>query len=201
MSHRTSSLPDLPLPLRFVRELRYHEASRQSAGFLFAIAVTWLGEPSLLWWSVGAPLVLAGTLVRLWASGHVLKNRELATNGPYSWVRHPLYSGNILVLLGFAIGSGLLWAWPVLGFLLWFYYPAAVEYEDRKLRSQFGPVWTHWASRTPALLPAPHRRIEAGDHEQESSWSFRKSLRQNGEPVIALFVLFLYAYLLVQAWS
>lgn len=198
-SHRTRPLADAPLPLRLFRELRYHEASRQSSGFLFAILVTWLGTPSLLLWSLGAPLVVLGVVVRLWASGHVIKNRVLATNGPYALVRHPLYSGNILTLAGFALGSGLWWSWVILLLLLAIFYPTAVEYEDRKLRGTFGPDWTRWATKTPALVPRLGRGSTSRTASEAPQWSFYKSLRQNGEPVIALFVAFLYLYLLARA--
>lgn len=38
------------------------------------------------------PLVLAGVGIRMWASGVIMKNRELATSGPYRYVRHPLFT-------------------------------------------------------------------------------------------------------------
>ena len=201
-SHRTSPLGELSAPLSWLRELRYHEASRQSSGFLLAMLVTWLGEPSMFLWILGAPLVVLSIIIRIWASGYVLKNRELATDGPYTFVRHPLYTGNLVGLVGFALGCGLWWSWVVLAALVWLFYPAAVEYEDRKLRGFFGRDWTRWASVTPALIPGIRRQRPQGrglESRAGGRWSFGKSLRQNGEPVIALFVAFLYTYLLAKA--
>ena len=81
--------------------------------------------------------------------------------------------------------------------LLWLFYPTAVEYEDRKLRGLFGETWQRWRARTPALLPRlPRGR---GERPRENRWSFKKSLRQNGEPVIAVMVVAFYLYLLWKA--
>jgi hypothetical protein len=89
----------------------------------------------------------------LYASGFIVKNQELATDGAYRFVRHPLYTGNILLVIGFAIAGSRWWAIPVAAFFFWFYYPTAIEYEDRKLRRIFGETWEAWSSRTPALVP------------------------------------------------
>ncbi|MGB5234255.1 MAG: hypothetical protein WBN85_03645, partial [Candidatus Macondimonas sp.] len=51
--------------------------------------------------SVAAGLIAVGLLVRLWASGHIKKDQELAQDGPYALVRHPLYVGNLTLLLGY----------------------------------------------------------------------------------------------------
>ncbi|MDH4255479.1 MAG: hypothetical protein OEX13_13260, partial [Gammaproteobacteria bacterium] len=109
MSHRTDSLPPLTGLAHVIRELRYHEASRQILGMLLAVLFAWVAQPvEALYW-VGAALFALGTAVRLWASGVIAKNKQLATSGPYVYVRHPLYVGNILILYGFVAASGLWW--------------------------------------------------------------------------------------------
>jgi hypothetical protein len=129
--------------------------------------------------------VIIGTLVRLYASGFVMKNKVLATHGPYALVRHPLYTGNIVSVVGLAIAGATLWGVPLALVFFWFYYPPAIEYEDRKLRRLFGQQWEQWSSATPALVPlfANVGRMRGG------SWSFAKSMRQNGEGIIAVYIL------------
>jgi protein-S-isoprenylcysteine O-methyltransferase Ste14 len=135
--------------------------------------------------AIGAPLVIIGVLVRLYASGFVMKNKELATQGPYAFVRHPLYTGNIAVIVGFAIAGATLWGLPLALAFIWFYYPPTIEYEDRKLRRQFGQQWEQWADITPALVP----RLGNDGRMRGGSWSFAKSMRQNGEGIIAVYIL------------
>lgn len=183
-SHRTRHLPPAHPVVEFVRRLRYHEASRQILGFVLIGLFAAVGRPeSRALFACGALAVLLGTAFRLWASGYVKKNKTLATGGPYALVRHPLYLGNILILGGFVLAAQ--W-WPgilVLAAFLWFYYPPAIDYEDRKLERLFGEVWREWRARTRALWPRRPRGAWRG------AWSWRQSLLDNGEPLIAAVVL------------
>ena len=186
MSHRTKHLPPANSFIQFVRRLRYDEASRQLLAIALIIVFTIFGQPTeaILFW-VGVGLLSLGTLIRLWASGYVKKNKQLATDGPYAFVRHPLYVGNILMLFGFALSGQLWWMLPLTLALLFFYYPAAIDYEDRKLHRLFGEQWQQWSQHTKALIP--------GWSEQSRlfiDWSFRQSLIGNGEPVIVLFAIY-----------
>jgi len=172
---------------RFLHDVRYHrERFRQFLGIAFVILVSTAGEPEKIPFVVGGALVILGIAARLWASGHIKKNKVLATDGPYAYVRHPLYVGNITLGLGFALASGLWWSLPLLVVILLAFYPHAIRREDEKLRRMFGKEWEQWCKKTRALIPrlTPYRPTQRG------SWSFGQSLRQNGEPIIALFLLF-----------
>jgi protein-S-isoprenylcysteine O-methyltransferase Ste14 len=176
-----------------IRELRYHEASRQAFAFVLIAWFSLVGETTPLSLAFGCGFVLLGTAVRFYASGYILKNHELATSGPYAFVRHPLYTGNILIILGFSVCSAVWWTAAVALVFFWFYYPAAIEYEDRKLRKLFGERWEIWASEVPALLPKP----ASPSMGTGGGWSLMKSYKQNGEPMIVLYILFWLTYL---AW-
>ena len=166
---------------------------RQFVGIVFLFILVAFGEPwraPALFWP-GAVLASLGVLVRLWASGHVKKDKVLATTGPYAFVRHPLYVGNELILIGFCLASALWWSvigWAVISFL---FYPPAIAHEDEVLHGLFGTEWETWRSRTRALLP----RLKPYGGKVAGAWSFRQSLEGNGEPVIALLLVF-FLYLL-----
>lgn len=186
MGNRTADLPELTGLPRVIREARYNEFSRQAVGILLvAVFAVWADPNPQVFWA-GAVIAVAGILVRLWASGFVMKNKELSTTGPYSLVRHPLYTGNILMLIGFSLANGMLWPWAVGAFFLWFWYPPAISYEDKKLHSIFGASWEAWSARTPALVPRSLLPKSGAD----TGWSFAKSLKQNYEPVIVVYSLF-----------
>ena len=192
MSHRTQDLPAQTGLTGFIRELRYHELSRQLLAVvliaLFAITAT----PATVLVQTGLPLAVIGMLIRLYASGYVLKNKELAHQGPYALMRHPLYTGNILLVTGFALAATNYWAVPLSVAFFWFYYPTAIEYEDRKLSGIFGEQWQQWANETPALLP----RLSRINDLFKGSWSFARSTSKNGEIFIVIFVLICMAILL-----
>ena len=84
-----------------------------------------------------------------------------------------------------AIINGQLWALIIALSFFWFYYPAAIEYEDRKLKELFPGSWEKWANKTPALTITFQKM-----HPLELiNWSWRKSLINNYEPVIVVYVL------------
>ncbi len=178
---------------RFVRDIRHNRhRTRQLVGIAFIILLTILGAPTNAdLYFIGAAFATLGIAVRFWASGHVKKDKVLATTGPYAYVRHPLYVGNHLITFGFCLASGLWWSflvWIALGI---FYYPQTIAHEDRLLARLFPGDWEAWSKETRALIPR-FRPYRSG---QSSEWSFRQSLRQNGEPIIAA-LLFLGLYIL-----
>lgn len=68
-------------------------------------------------WPLGIGIFLMGVILRLWAQQHLhygLKVRKkLTITGPYSFVRNPMYIGNILICLGTTVISELLWFVPI----------------------------------------------------------------------------------------
>ncbi|SVE42317.1 uncharacterized protein METZ01_LOCUS495171, partial [marine metagenome] len=119
MSNRTAELPSLKGLSYLVRELRYDEFSRQGLGIALVSVYGWFGQPQPMQYWVGLPIALLGVAVRIYASGYIIKNKELASTGPYAIVRHPLYTGNILLLIGMCLTSGLWWSWLVGVLFLW----------------------------------------------------------------------------------
>jgi protein-S-isoprenylcysteine O-methyltransferase Ste14 len=191
MSKRTAPLPTLSGLPRIIREMRYHEASRQVLGLLLSVLFVVVAKPIPWALYLTSAIVVIGVAIRMWASGFILKNEQLATNGPYALVRHPLYTGNILVVYAFAGASGVWWTFVVATAFLLFYYPTAIEYEDRKLSAIFGDEWQAFAKDTPALVPAfGSRERTLGGH-----WSFKTSMSRNLEPVIAVFLLACFVFI------
>ena len=139
---------------------------RVPSGFLLVAAFGWFAHPDV--WSLlyGLPISLAGLAVRAWAAGHLAKNRTLATSGPYSYTRNPLYLGTLLVAAGLAIASrsaglGGLFAVVFLGI-----YLPVMQLEQQHLRSLF-PEYAAYAARVPALLP----RMTAAGERHAFEWS------------------------------
>jgi protein-S-isoprenylcysteine O-methyltransferase Ste14 len=172
---------------KFLHDIRHRrDRFRQFIGISFVILVSATGQPEKPLFFIGAFLACLGIAIRLWSSGHIKKNKVLATDGPYAYVRHPIYVGNITLGIGFSIASGLWWGLPLLILILLVFYPHAIGKEDEKLHRAFGEEWEQWQKNTRALIP----RFVSHGQARSGSWSFMQSLRQNGEPIIALFLLF-----------
>jgi protein-S-isoprenylcysteine O-methyltransferase Ste14 len=77
----------------------------------------------------------------------------LTTTGIYSVVRHPLYLGNYLILLGIAMWPHVWWLAGLMTCLFALYYERIMLAEEAFLRQQFGDSFEAWAAATPAFLP------------------------------------------------
>src|SRR3954470_15407085 len=114
----------------------------------------------LLW--AGVPVVAAGELLRVWAVHHIgviSRTRSdrlgpLVDTGPFSLVRNPLYVGNILLWVGFAVSARLLWITPLVLLLLAFEYHAIVKWEERLLESRLGDAYRRYATRVSRWTPS-----------------------------------------------
>ncbi|NOT30057.1 MAG: isoprenylcysteine carboxylmethyltransferase family protein [Planctomycetes bacterium] len=166
---------------KFLHDLRHRRRRyRQLVGVAFVLWMTLVGRPVEGLLVLGTVLATLGMLVRLWASGYVMKNEVLATIGPYARVRHPLYVGNLLICAGFCAASGLWWSVPA-ALAMWLaFYPQTIRYEDQKLRRLFQGDWDRWAAQTCALLP---RLTPYAGNAERVPWSLSRSLLRNGEPV------------------
>lgn len=178
-----------------IDRLRYHEASRQGFGLLLLPLCAMLSVPGEGRIFIGFALAAAGQLWRIYAAGVIQKNKQLATSGAYSLVRHPLYLGNFLIIAGFTLACGHWMVGLLVVFFLLFYYPAAVRYEDFKLEGIFGDNWRDWRKVTPAMFPT-HLKWQSNP---EAKWSMRQSLIRNGELVYTIYMAACAVLLLYRA--
>ena len=125
---------------------------RVPLGFAFAVLYAWLAKPSLLSMLAGLLLVVPGLLVRALASGHVRKNEQLTTSGPYAYTRNPLYLGSLILALGFVVASRSWWIAGVMILMFVAIYVPVIRSEETYLRNQF-PGFDEYARRVPRLVP------------------------------------------------
>jgi protein-S-isoprenylcysteine O-methyltransferase Ste14 len=76
----------------------------------------------------------------------------VTTKGLYRSVRHPMYLGDFLLMMGLAFMIPH-WGAPVLLLIGFFGIKMQCEYEDEKLAKIFGEDFTHWKEKTVLLLP------------------------------------------------
>jgi protein-S-isoprenylcysteine O-methyltransferase Ste14 len=134
---------------------------RVPLGFAFAALYLWLARPTWISLAVGSLIALAGAAIRAAASGHISKNSELTTSGPYAYTRNPLYLGSIVIALGFAVAA-LSWG-IVLALVILFVaiYMPVILAEESFLRSRF-PEFDEYARQVPRLLPRLRPKVMTG---------------------------------------
>jgi len=114
------------------------------------------------WLAVGLAIEAAGLGFSIWARRTLGKNwsarittgsvQELIIRGPYRFVRHPIYSGLLLAVLGTAIAIGQVRA--LAGLLLIFTAIAIkIRREEAALRQHFGSAYEEYSHKIPALVP------------------------------------------------
>jgi protein-S-isoprenylcysteine O-methyltransferase Ste14 len=115
------------------------------------IANPLLGLPGFVLTAVGVTLAIAAR-VRL-GSGWVASaaSSELVTNGPYALVRHPLYGGLLLAMLGSALAQSVLWILPLL--LYWRGFVSSAQREEQLLIEQYSDQYRDYMRRTKMFVP------------------------------------------------
>ena len=119
--------------------------------------------PLALWpVRLGAALTLAGVALAIWArmllagnwsSDFTLKrDHELIVAGPYRWVRHPIYTGILLAMVGTALAVGEWRAALAVVFAIAAFW-RKLTIEEAGMRRQFGEAYADYAARVPALIP------------------------------------------------
>lgn len=116
-----------------------------------------LARPALTTSLIGSALILAGMVVRVWAAGMLEKGGDLCTDGPYRFVRHPLYLGSTVAAVGFAVMMNVVWGWVVIVPLFLVLYAAQVLSEERHLRAIHGAAHARFAADVPLIVPWPGR--------------------------------------------
>ena len=165
--------------------IRFDEILRQVIGLLLVAVCANFARPDSGTVAIGLAMALIGQVFRIYAAGYIHKKKQLASTGPYALVRHPLYLGNFLILIGFTIASANLYVTigVILFFLIW--YPAAIAYEDSKLENIFEEEWREWSKNIRAIIPG---RFRFADLKAEG-WDTYQSLIRNGELPISLYLL------------
>lgn len=111
---------------------------------------------------IASSFAILGVMGAVWArtvlgrnwSGYVTykKNHELVTNGPYRWVRHPIYSSILLMLIGTFLYYPSLWiitVFPVyIGIFFW-----RMGKEEEIMIKLFGNKYRNYMKRTKRLIP------------------------------------------------
>ncbi len=132
--------------------------TRRSANFQ---ALRWAVLHSLPMALAGAVLVTLGAIVaftaravigRNWGSPGMRKtDTVLVTRGPYSLVRHPIYSGILMMLAGTAIG--LTPTWWLIAIAALVYFISSARTEERYMAERFPHAYPAYRARTKMLIP------------------------------------------------
>jgi len=154
-------------------------AEKQSSGARLARMPVWLGfllflaawiypagmvviRRTVLSESIGVAICALGSLVCIWSRKtlgaewsqdvELKQGHKLVERGPYSVMRHPIYTGHLLLGLGTAIASGRLVAFAgLVSFVVGFWIK--LSQEERLLLRGFPDEYAAYKARVKALIP------------------------------------------------
>jgi protein-S-isoprenylcysteine O-methyltransferase Ste14 len=147
---------------------------RVPLGFAFAAFYLWIARPSWKSIAIGTLIAIPGIVLRALASGHVKKNEELTTAGPYAYTRNPLYLGSLTMAIGFALAARSIWVLIVIVLMFFVIYLPVIRSEEVFLRSTF-PAFEEYARSVPRLLPRARAFSRApGAFSRQLYWQHRE---------------------------
>ena len=165
---------------------------------LATVLMVALADPNGFVLAVGGFVVFLGEAVRVWASGHLNRNNEITTSGPYSYVRDPLYLGRLFLLVGFCVmGWGYNWIILIVGLAVFFvrYMPRKHRKETARLENLFGSEYIRYASYARSLVP----RFRPYPHARRRRWSFDLFWNGNREQYLLSGVIVLSLLLILRS--
>ncbi|HRQ41571.1 MAG TPA: isoprenylcysteine carboxylmethyltransferase family protein [Chloroflexota bacterium] len=136
-----------------------------NSGHLWSTLLGWQGDPHFSPLHQLSYLFIGGGFALLSAAWKVLytaqREYQLATTGPYAYLRHPQYAGFTFILLGFLL------QWPTLLTLLMFpvlvvMYVRLAQREEREALAEFGEAYAQYAANVPAFFPRRPPVVEEG---------------------------------------
>lgn len=132
---------------------KYFIKYRSFVGIIALISVLYISKPDAKSILLGFFLIIIGIFFRGFSSGYLKKNRELATKGPYSLTRNPLYFSNLILGTGIAIASNSIYGYFIFISYYFFFFPALIVIEKRKLKELFGDEYENWAKGLNTFFP------------------------------------------------
>jgi len=179
------------------------------------LATLILAKPTLLTITLGLLVALTGELTRIWAvayAGGATRTLEpgvgnLITGGPFSYVRNPLYVGNLLLSLGVCLAAwpskwsfvisdavAIPWLLPIFVIAFDIQYGFIVAVEEDTIRQSLGDTYNDYYKAVPRwlphLTPYPKPYPEKGDFKAGFR-SDRRSIQTTCMVLLVIIIIYM----------
>ena len=189
--------------MKLFREKLFSLRSYTPIPFLLVMII--FSQPTVISMVLGFCIVAAGEFSRFYGVAYAGSLTRVTGSvgapavivaGPFSYLRNPLYMGNMLTYLGIGIMANALFPWLLLAALFWFsfqYYEIVLA-EEEFLEKKFGTAYLEFKNHVPRFLPrlVPYRNA-AQEHQQpnwkEAVHSERRTFQALGLVLLVLLVL------------
>lgn len=141
---------------------------------------------------VGLLVAFAGQALRFYTlgqvpegtsgQGSVLEATTLNTRGPYSYVRNPLYVGNLGIVLGLLLVAHDPWVYAIALAFFFGEYFFIIRAEESFLRGLYGAKYDEFCSKVRRWIP---RLTPAYDGKLRNEFDVRRALKKEHNPFAA----------------
>ena len=158
---------------------------------------------------IGFALAVGGEFMRAWGVAYAgsltrvtggVGAPELIVAGPFSYVRNPLYVGNMLMYVGIGVMANALTPWLVLVAAIYFFFQYAmiVSLEEEFLEKTFGAGFLEYKKQVPRFVPWLISYKHPAQSTQLPNW--REAFRSERRTLQA-FILVIVVLLIKWYWS
>jgi protein-S-isoprenylcysteine O-methyltransferase Ste14 len=151
---------------------------RVRIGLISTVLSLILAKPTLYSLIAGAVIAAIGLGIRIWACGHLRKEKELTTTGPYRYTRNPLYFGSMILGISTVIACQ---SWGVLAIFLANFlviYPVVVRTEKERMSQLFPEKYREYSKQVPLFIPTLRPKLPL-EPDNRFSWERYKQNREN----------------------
>lgn len=158
------------------------------------LILLFISRPGAASATLGTLMIVFGELIRIYSVafiGSISRTRSsntgnnLIKEGPFSYVRNPLYVGNFFITTGVAIFGGQIWFVLLTVAAFSFQYYCIVKYEESLLLTKFGDEFQQYMDSVPAWIP---RKVPNIDNMQWPD-TFSPALRSERRTLTAIITI------------
>ena len=185
----------LPIPFVLLTVLGLRPAAPWGSNFLDGLTDV-----------IGVGVCALGQWLRLWAWGSnaTVGKWGVRDRGPYALMRHPLYAGNFLIVLGLAVVFNNPWGYPLLLLPFAYLYHVITGMEEKRMQRRFGADYRDYRQKeVPRFFPALGNLGAAVRTMRPFGWglAWRKEYESCCGWLAGVVVLEMYEGVLARGWE
>lgn len=158
----------------------------------FGLFLLFFSYPTHSSFKISIGFIFAGLVIRLWSNGYAIKSDKLTTSGPYTFVRHPLYIGTMLIAIGIVIMLRTSYVGIIFIILMALSYYRTIKKEEKMLQDKFKDEYINYKKEVPAVIP----RILPYTKGEKWSFSFKRLIQSKEYKLFFWIIIVVIAFCL-----
>ena len=157
-------------------------------------------KPSTTTIIIGFFASVCGEIIRFISVGYTgittrskkVSSDSLVTNGPYGYVRNPIYLGNLFISFGVVISANTFFPWFIVLYIILFtiQYSFIIKHEEKFLKEKFTKDFTGYVDNVPSFFP----RLKSYKEGSSVTPDFRKALISERTTILIVSLLYIIIY-------